>query len=43
MLRGPQGGFAKVPGLAAAYRALTRVVPLRRRQAVERNGRLFVR
>jgi hypothetical protein len=30
MLRGPQGFFAKVPGLGAAYRALTRVLPLRR-------------
>jgi hypothetical protein len=32
-----------VPGLDAAYRALTRVLPLRRGQVLERNGRLFVR
>ncbi|MDP9223016.1 MAG: Rieske 2Fe-2S domain-containing protein [Actinomycetota bacterium] len=43
MMRGPQGVFAKVPGLDAAYRALTRVLPLRRGQVVERDGRLFVR
>src|SRR5690348_12470687 len=43
MVRGPQGAFAKVPGLDAAYRALTRVLPLRRGQILERNGRLFVR
>jgi len=43
MRRGPQGVFAKVPGLDAAYRALTRVVPLRRGQVVEPDGRLFVR
>ena len=43
MLRGPQGAFAKVPGLGAAYRVLTRVLPLRRGQVVERDGRLFVR
>jgi nitrite reductase/ring-hydroxylating ferredoxin subunit len=42
MVRGPQGVFAKVPGLDAAYRALTRVLPLRRGQVLERNGRLFV-
>ena len=43
MVRGPQGVFAKVPGLDAAYRALTRVLPLRRGHVLERNGRLFVR
>ena len=43
MVRGSQGVFAKVPGLDAAYRALTRVLPLRRGQVLERNGRLFVR
>ncbi|GAA4413689.1 hypothetical protein GCM10023168_36650 [Fodinibacter luteus] len=30
MVRGPQGGFAKVPGLDAFYRALTRAWPLHR-------------
>lgn len=29
MVRGPQGVFAKIPGLGAVFRALTRVVPLR--------------
>ena len=43
MVRGPQGAFAKIPGLDAAYRALTRVLPLRRGRVTERNDRLFVR
>ena len=43
MVRGPQGVFAKVPGLGAAYRALTKVLPLQRGEVVERNGCLFVR
>ena len=30
MTRGPQGVFAKVPGLEAGFRALTRAWPLRR-------------
>jgi len=29
MVRGPQGVFARVPGLGAAFKLLTRVVPLR--------------
>lgn len=29
MVRGPQGVFAKVPGLGAAFQALTRVAPLK--------------
>jgi hypothetical protein len=33
---GPQGVFAKVPGLGAAYRGLTAVLPLRRGQVLER-------
>jgi nitrite reductase/ring-hydroxylating ferredoxin subunit len=43
MLRGPQGAFARVPGLGTAYRTLTRVLPLRRGQVAERDGCLFVR
>ena len=43
MTRGPQGAFAKVPGLDAAYRLLTRVLPLGRGDVVERDGTLFVR
>ena len=30
MVRGPQGIFAKIPGLGVAFRALTLVLPLRR-------------
>ena len=43
MVRGPQGVFAKVPGLGAAYRALTKVLPLRRGVVREQDGCLFVR
>ncbi|MGZ4485364.1 MAG: Rieske (2Fe-2S) protein [Nocardioidaceae bacterium] len=43
MVQGPQGVFAKIPGMGAAYRALTRVLPLRRGQVVEREGCIFVR
>lgn len=43
MTRGPQGVFAKVPGLDAGYRLLTRVLPLGRGELAEREGTLFVR
>jgi nitrite reductase/ring-hydroxylating ferredoxin subunit len=43
MTRGPQGVFAKVPGVDAAYRLLTRVLPLGRGELSERDGVLFVR
>jgi len=43
MVRGPQGIFAKVPGLGAFFKGLTRVVPLGRCKVVERDGTLFVR
>lgn len=43
MVRGPQGVFAKIPGLDWGYRMLTRVLPLRRGQVREREGRLYVR
>src|SRR5689334_4522315 len=36
MVRGPQGIFAKVPGLDAGYKLLTRVLPLRRGKVDER-------
>lgn len=42
MVRGPQGVFAKVPGLGAAYRTLTRILPLRRGQVTEKDGCLYV-
>lgn len=43
MVRGPQGIFAKVPGLEWAFKMLTKVVPLRRGTIVERDGDLFVK
>ena len=42
MVRGPQGAFAKVPGLGAAFRLLTKVVPLGRRPVTERGGQLYL-
>jgi nitrite reductase/ring-hydroxylating ferredoxin subunit len=42
MVRGPQGIFAKIPGLGTAFKALTLVLPLRRGKVVERDGVLFV-
>jgi nitrite reductase/ring-hydroxylating ferredoxin subunit len=43
MVRGPQGLYAKVPGLDWVFRRLTRVLPLRRGAVTERDGRLYVR
>ena len=43
MQRGPQGVFAKIPGLDAGYRLLTKVLPLGRGEIVERDGTVFVR
>jgi hypothetical protein len=43
MVRGPQGVFAKVPGLDWGYRMLTRVLPLGRATVVERDGDLYLR
>lgn len=42
MVRGPQGIFAKVPGLGAMFKALTAVAPLGRGKVVERDGDLYV-
>lgn len=42
MVRGPQGVFAKVPGLGAGFRLLTRVLPLGRGTVTERDGDLYV-
>lgn len=39
---GPQGAFAKVPGLDVGYRSLTKVFPLGRGKIVEREGKVFV-
>jgi nitrite reductase/ring-hydroxylating ferredoxin subunit len=43
MVRGPQGIYAKIPGLDASNKALTRIFPLRRAEVVERDGILFMR
>lgn len=43
MTRGPQGVFAKVPGLGLGFRLLTRVLPLGRGRVTERAGTLYVR
>jgi nitrite reductase/ring-hydroxylating ferredoxin subunit len=43
MMRGPQAGFEKVPGLDAAFIALTRVLPLGRAHVVERDGDVYIR
>lgn len=42
MVSGPQGVFAKVPGLGAAFKALTLVLPLGRGRVVDRDGTLYV-
>ena len=42
MVRGPQGMFAKVPGLGPAFKALTFVLPLGRGTVVERDDTYFV-
>jgi len=42
MVRGPQGIFARVPGLDFGYRMLTRVLPLGRAPVTERDGDLYV-
>jgi nitrite reductase/ring-hydroxylating ferredoxin subunit len=43
MKRGPQGIFAKIPGLGAGFRLLTKFVPLGRGEVVQRKGSLYVR
>lgn len=42
MVLGPQGIFAKIPGLGFAFKTLTRVLPLGRGQVVERDDTLYV-
>ncbi len=42
MVLGPQGIFAKVPGLGAAFKALTSVLPLGRGRVVDRDETLYV-
>ncbi len=43
MVDGPQGVFAKIPGLGAGFRLLTKVLPLGRGEVTERDGTVFVR
>jgi nitrite reductase/ring-hydroxylating ferredoxin subunit len=43
MTLGPQGVFAKIPGLDAGFKLLTRFVPLRRGKVSERGGKIYVR
>ncbi len=42
MLRGPQGIFAKVPGLGTMFKLLTTVAPLGRGKVTTDSGDLFV-
>ncbi len=42
MVRGPQGVFAKIPGLGLAFKAITLVLPLGRGTVVERGGTIYV-
>jgi nitrite reductase/ring-hydroxylating ferredoxin subunit len=42
MVRGPQGVFAKIPGLGSAFQLLTRVMPLRRGTVTVEDGDVFV-
>lgn len=42
MVRGPQGIFAKIPGLGFAFKTLTKVLPLGRGTVSERDGTLYV-
>jgi nitrite reductase/ring-hydroxylating ferredoxin subunit len=42
MVRGPQGVFARIPGLGSALKALTLVLPLGRGRVVERDNTLYV-
>ncbi len=42
MVDGPQGVFAKIPGLSGSFRLLTRFLPLRRGTVVEDGADLVV-
>jgi nitrite reductase/ring-hydroxylating ferredoxin subunit len=43
MVLGPQGVFAKIPGLSAGFRLLTKVMPLGRGKVTVHDGKVFVR
>jgi len=42
MLRGPQGIYAKIPGLEAVEKGITAIAPLRRGAVTEHDGTLYV-
>ena len=42
MVRGPQGVFAKIPGLGLAFQALTRLIPLKRGSIEQRGEDLHI-
>ena len=42
MVRGPQGIFAKIPGLSASFEVLTRVFPLKRGTIEQRGTALHI-
>jgi len=42
MVRGPQGLFARVPGLDFGYRMFTRVLPLGRAPVTARDGEFYI-
>ena len=42
MVRGPQGLFARVPGLDFGYRMFTRVLPLGRAPVTLRDGEFYI-
>ena len=42
MVRGPQGVFAKIPGVGLFFTSLTKVLPLGRATVRERDGRVIV-
>ena len=42
MVRGPQGIYAKIPGLGSAFKILTRMLPLGRGHVEVRDGTAYV-
>ena len=42
MVRGPQGVFAKIPGLGAGFKALTKVLPLARGTVTKKDTTLQI-
>ncbi len=42
MVRGPQGIFAKIPGLGWSFKALTRLIPLKRGTIEQRDTTLYI-